>query len=121
MKANGVKYDKLVMLDLPDMKARQKANNHASHKAQEYKANSYNLFVESDLNQAIEINRLVKKPVFCTENFKMIYESESFTYNIKSGKYFPFIRRFAMKIRNAVRMLKGWQRLKRTTVSTSTN
>jgi len=106
LQANGVVYDKLVMLDFPDMKARQKANNHAGHKAKEYQANGYNLFVESDLGQAIEINRLTKKPVFCTENFQMIYESESVVYNIKSGKYLPFLRRFALKLRKVVRKLK---------------
>ena len=70
--ANKVKYDKLIMLDLPNMKARQENNCHGTHKANEYKLNNYNLFVESDLGQAIEINRITNKPVFCTENFKMI-------------------------------------------------
>ncbi|WP_299361829.1 phosphoribosyltransferase family protein [Winogradskyella sp.] len=107
LKNHGIKYDKLVMLDLPDMKARQKANCHGSHKANEYKNSKYNLFVESDLGQAIEINKLTKKPVFCTENFKMIYESESFTYNIKSGKYLPFIREAALKLRTVVNKFKN--------------
>jgi uncharacterized HAD superfamily protein len=106
LKDNGVKYDKLVMLDLPDMKSRQKANNHAGHKAQEYRSNFYNLFIESDLRQAIEINRQTGKPVFCTENFEMIFESESFVYNIKSGKYLPFVRRYALKTRKSIRRLK---------------
>lgn len=103
LQIHKVKYDKLVMLDLPDMKARQKANCHGSHKADEYKSTNYCLFVESDLSQAIEINRITKKPVFCTENFKMIYDSESLIYNIKSGKYFPFFREYALKIRNKIR------------------
>ncbi len=102
LKANGVKYNKLVMLDLPNMKARQKANNHAGHKAQEYQSNTYNLFVESDLRQAIKINKQTKKPVFCTESFEMIYEYESLRYNIKSGKYLPFLRRLALKLRNKI-------------------
>ncbi len=106
LQANQVKYDKLVMLDLPDMKARQKANNHARHKAKEYQSKNYHLFVESDLGQAIEINKLTKKPVFCTENFEMIYDHESLVYNLKSGKHFPFLRRYALKIRNAIRMGK---------------
>ena len=104
---HGIKYNKLVMLDLPDMKARQKANCHASHKANEYINSKYNLFVESNLVQAIEINKRTKKPVFCTENFKMIYESESIAYNIKSGKYFPFLREMALKIRTKINKVKG--------------
>jgi len=91
------------MLDLPDMKARQKANNHAAHKANTYQQNQYVLFVESSLQQAIEINKLTKKPVLCTENFEIIFDSQSISYNLKSGNYFPFIRNFALKIRNRLR------------------
>lgn len=104
--SNNVKYDKLVMLDLPNMKARQRANNHASHKSEEYKSTGYDLFVESDLSQAIEINRKTKKPVFCTENFEMIYESQSILYNLKSGKSFPYLRRYGLQIREALRKRK---------------
>jgi hypothetical protein len=95
------------MLNLPDMKARQLANNHAGHKASEYGKRFYNLFVESDLGQAREINRLTGKPVFCTENFEMIYESESILYNIKSGKYVPFLRRYALSARKLIRKIKS--------------
>ncbi len=104
LEKNNIKYRDLVMLDLPDKRARQKANNHAAHKAKTYNSsNEYVLFVESSLSQAIEINRLTKKPVFCTENFEMIFEAQSLSYNIKSGKYFPFLRRIALKLRNKLR------------------
>jgi len=106
LKANNVKYNKLVMLDLPDMEARQKANSHGTHKANAYKSQSYVLFVESDLHQAIEINRIAKKPVLCTENFEMIFDSESVFYNMKSGKYFPLLRKVALKVRDKIRKLK---------------
>jgi uncharacterized HAD superfamily protein/adenine/guanine phosphoribosyltransferase-like PRPP-binding protein len=100
MRKNNVRYDKLVMLDLPDMKARQKANNHAGHKANTYKLGEYKLFLESSLTQALEINRITGKPVFCTENFEMIFNSQSFAYNVKSGKYFPWLRKVLLKIRD---------------------
>lgn len=103
---HGVKYNKLVMLDLPNQQARQKANCHGTHKASEFKKSQYKLFVESDLGQAKEINRLTKKPVFCTANFEMIYQSESLIYNVTSGKYFPILRRVALKIRNVLRKIK---------------
>lgn len=103
LKKHGVKYDKLVMLDLPNAKARQKANNHGGHKANEYKKSQYNLFFESELHQALEINRLTQKPVFCTQNFEMIFDAQSFAYNIKSGKYFPFLRKVALKIRDKIK------------------
>ena len=104
LQQHKVKYNKLIMLDLPDMEARQKANNHAQHKATAYQGGGHVLFVESDLAQAREINRLTKKPVLCTENFEMIFESESVLYNLKTGKYLPFIRRYALQLR---KLLKG--------------
>ena len=103
LEKNNVKYNKLIMLDLPDMKARQKANNHAVHKANTYKESSYVLFVESSLQQAIEINKITKKPVLCTENFEIIFEKQSLSYNIKSGKYFPFLRKLGLKLRNKLK------------------
>ena len=103
LKENNVKYNQLVMLNLPDKEARQKANSHAEHKAKTYASKSYILFVESSLNQAIEINRITKKPVLCTENFEMIFDSESMLYNIKSGKYFPFLRKFALKLKKKLK------------------
>lgn len=109
LQENGVQYDKLVMLNLPDMKARQKANNHAGHKAKEYQIANYSLFVESDLRQAIEINKMTNKPVFCTENFEMIYSSQSFSYNLKSGKTLPILRRYALKLRGFIRKQKSQQ------------
>ena len=121
LKDHDVKYEKLVMLDLPDMKARQKANCHGSHKAKEYKRGNYNLFVESDLGQAIEINKITKKPVFCTENFEMIYKSESLAYNLKSGKYFPFLRRTALKLRDLLKSAKGKRTFEKKKLSTNTH
>ena len=106
LKANNIKYNDLIMLDLPDMKARQKANNHGDHKAKAYMSKPYVLFVESEIAQAIEINRISKKPVLCTANFEMIYNSESFMYNLKSGKNFPFLRKYALKVRDKIRSFK---------------
>lgn len=97
---NGVKYGKLVMLDLPDMAARRKANCHARFKAEEYKKSEYVLFVESNPVQAAEINGITHKPVLCTADFKMVFASQSVLYNIKQGQYLPWLRRIALKIRN---------------------
>lgn len=103
---NKVKYNELVMLDLPDMAARQKANSHGDFKASVYMSKPYVLFIESNLHQAIQINQIAKKPVLCTENFEMIFDAESFMYNLKSGKHFPGLRAFALKIRNKLRSMK---------------
>jgi len=103
---NKIRYNELVLLDLPDKEARMRANSHAEHKAKTYKSSEYILFIESSLSQAIEINRITKKPVLCTENFEMIFDSESVLYNIRSGKHFPFLRNFALKIRSVLRKWK---------------
>lgn len=106
LKNNNVKYNKLVMLDLPNKEARQKANCHAFHKAKEYKDSSYVLFIESSLSQALEINQITHKPVLCTENFEMIFNSQSVFYNIKSGQTLPFVRHGLLRLRNIVRGIK---------------
>jgi uncharacterized HAD superfamily protein/hypoxanthine phosphoribosyltransferase len=103
LSTNNIKYNELVMLDLPDMAARQKANNHGQHKAKAYMSKPYVLFIESEMGQAREINRISKKPVLCTATFEMIFDSESILYNLKSGKYLPFLRKYALKIRNRIR------------------
>lgn len=104
--AHNIKYNDLVMLDLPNMEARQRANNHGDHKAKAYMSKPYVLFIESEYNQAVEINRITKKPVLCTANFEMIFESESFMYNLKSGKHMPFLRKYALKLRDKLKKLK---------------
>lgn len=107
LEEHGIKYDKLYMLDLPDKKARQGLNCHGRHKAEAYAHSKYNLFVESDLSQAIEINRITKKPVFCTENFEMIFNSQSWVYNLKSGRSLPAIRKAALKGRTLWNKVKS--------------
>lgn len=104
LKENNVRYNKLVMSNHPTMEARQKANDHGAFKAAQYSLQPYVLFVESSYAQAVEINRLSGKPVLCTENFEMIFNSKSLLYNIKVGHTMPFIRRIALALR---RMLKG--------------
>lgn len=107
LKDKGIQYNELIMLDLPDADARRKAKCHGSHKANTYRSNAYNLFVESELSQALEINVLTKKPVFCTQNFEMIFEAQSLAYNLRSGKYLPWIKRGLLKLRPFVKYLKN--------------
>ena len=103
LKINNINYNKLVMLDLPDMAARKKANCHGSFKAKEYSKDKYMLFIESERSQAMEINRITNKPVLCTYDFKMIYDNQSFIYNIKSGQSLPIIKKTLLKLRDYIR------------------
>ena len=67
LKEHGVKYQELIMLDLPDAETRRKLGVHAAYKAEVYGKRSEILFVESNRDQASEIARLTDKPVLCTD------------------------------------------------------
>jgi uncharacterized HAD superfamily protein/adenine/guanine phosphoribosyltransferase-like PRPP-binding protein len=69
---NGVKFNKLIMLDLPGKADRLAQPDYYSHKANFYKSSDSSLFVESDINQAIEIANRSNKFVFCVDENIMI-------------------------------------------------
>ena len=69
LKRNNIEYKELFMMNLDSAKERQKLGNHAEFKANIYKKiKDANWFIESESNQAKEINRLTGKNVFCVEN-----------------------------------------------------
>jgi len=68
---NLIEYENLIMMNLPDKAARIKAGNHASFKAEVYKNSDAEIFIESAKWQALEINKLSNKAVFCSENMQM--------------------------------------------------
>ncbi len=68
-----IKYDHLVMLDLPDQAARQAANAHAGFKAAVYRSTDAALFIESSHRQAREIAANARRPVLSFETREMIY------------------------------------------------
>lgn len=63
----GVKYDHLIMLDLPSKAERQRLGVHGSFKADFYRKSQAILFIESEHTQAQTIARLSGKPVLCVE------------------------------------------------------
>ena len=70
---NGIKYNKLIMLNLNSKKERQALGNHGKFKGEVYKSiKKSTLFVESNYNQAIEIARISKKTVYCVETQEVI-------------------------------------------------
>lgn len=73
--ANGVEYDQLVMLDLPDAVTRRATNSHARHKAEFYAASDAELFIESDYNQSVEIAAFSGRQVFCIDRREMVFPS----------------------------------------------
>ncbi len=73
--ATGVRYNQLVMLDLPSKAERQRLGTHGSFKAEYYRNSAFELFIESENAQARKIARLSGKPVLCVETHTMIEPS----------------------------------------------
>ncbi len=68
----NIKYQKLVMLDMPTKADRVKWGKHGEYKGEYYKESNCNLFIESSLRQANTIAKISRKPVFCVETNSII-------------------------------------------------
>lgn len=75
LKDNNVKYKNLVMLPFQTKQERIRWGKHGEYKGEVYKKGEFLLFVESSLAEAKEIYRVSQKPVFCVENFELIYQN----------------------------------------------
>ncbi|SEI46684.1 Phosphoribosyl transferase domain-containing protein [Azotobacter beijerinckii] len=73
LRAHNIKYEHLIMRDLPDSKYCH-PRTHAMHKAEYYSTSRLDLFLESDPGQALEIAKATGKPVFCATNHRL-YQS----------------------------------------------
>ena len=69
---HSVKFNTLIMLDLERKEDRVSQLDYYAHKADFYKNSNATLFVESDINQAIEIANRSNKFVFCVDDNTMI-------------------------------------------------
>ena len=72
LKKHNVKYDNLIMLDLPDANTRRIWGKYGEYKANEYKKPNYMFFIESSLNEAKTIFNITHKPVFCVDEMIML-------------------------------------------------
>jgi uncharacterized HAD superfamily protein/hypoxanthine phosphoribosyltransferase len=85
--SHGVTYDKLVMLDLPSAKERQRLSVHGRFKGEIYRDSKAMLFIESEQSQAIEIARISGKPVLSIERQEMVYPG-SFAATVQKVRNF---------------------------------
>lgn len=76
LREHGVKYKKLIMLDLKTKEERLKWNKHGEYKGDIYRKSKNILFVESSLAEAEIICQTSGKQVFCTQNFTMLYKNK---------------------------------------------
>ena len=108
MKENNVEYGELVMMDCSFEERRNNAS-HGAFKATFYKKSNYVLFFESDEKQAIEINNVSRKPVYCVSTGAFFDGSR--LYKIKKEK------RFLRKLRRFIKRIPGvmwlWNKMKK--------
>lgn len=71
LKAQGIEYGRLIMLDLPSKAERQRLGTDGSFKGEFYRNSSASLFIESEHRQALTIARLSGKPVLCLETHQI--------------------------------------------------
>jgi uncharacterized HAD superfamily protein/hypoxanthine phosphoribosyltransferase len=95
---NNIKYNKLIMLDLPDKLTRIKLGVHSTFKSEVYNKNiNHLLFIESSKFQAIEINKITGRNVFCVENMTFYPEFKLPTKQ-SSLDNFIYLNKIASKV-----------------------
>lgn len=72
LKKHGVKYRRLVLLNLPTKEDRLKIDAGIEHKGKFFKNFDAVFFIESSYNQAISIAKVSGKPVYCVDKNKFI-------------------------------------------------
>jgi len=75
LKKHNIKYDNLIMMNLPNKKTRQKLGDHAEYKAKIYNKTKASFFLESSTKQASEIAKISGKDVYCLEE-NIIYSPD---------------------------------------------
>lgn len=102
LKKNNIKYDKLIMLDLPSKEERIKLGNHGKYKGEQYKKlKDTIIFIESDPRQAIIIAKISGKPVFCVGNSKFYTPQETIDNTSQIRKIYRKI--VPLKIRKRIK------------------
>ena len=87
LETHKVDYDELIMLDLPNAKKRRELNIHAKFKADVFANRNEEYFIESNWEQAKDIFKISKKPVFCTFNDVLIKTYTDIVYYENAIKY----------------------------------
>lgn len=72
LQEHNIKYDNLILLNLPNKDARIKWGKYGDYKAGEYKKSNYIFFIESSLAEAKRIKELTNKSVFCVETMSLV-------------------------------------------------
>ncbi|WP_165225474.1 phosphoribosyltransferase family protein [Affinirhizobium pseudoryzae] len=117
--AQGIVYDKLVMLDLPSAEERRRQGAHGSFKAEYYRRSDAILFLESELPQARKIAQISRKPVLCLETHTLFDQSNAFdeglqvARNLQAAAYRPPLGRQVKQALKASIGASQYEKLKR--------
>jgi uncharacterized HAD superfamily protein len=95
--AQGIQYDELVMLDLPDAESRRRSGAHIPHKADFYRKSRHRLFIESEPHQAQQIAQRSGKPVLCVED-QILYQPDTKSASSSPARPASAARRLARQI-----------------------
>lgn len=107
LKRNEIKYNNLIMMDVPTKAARIASGSHSSFKAEIYKKTPATLFIESASHQASQIAKLSGKYVFCIETREMIRPSFiSSSIHAQEQFFHLFLRNPKKAIRKCLRFAK---------------
>ena len=99
LKKHGVRYNHLVLVDLPTKHARLKWNRHGEYKTEYYKSHKdLYLFIESSQKQARIIADVSQKPVICIETNSLVIPNPPKVSFLKRVK--RYMRRKYPKIYN---------------------
>lgn len=70
---NNIKYENLILLNLPDKASRIKWGKHGEYKGIYYKESDCCLFIESSQYEAFTIAKVSNKPVICVETNELLF------------------------------------------------
>lgn len=87
LKKHGIKYNELIMIDLPTAEERRRLRIHGKFKGETFLNRKEKYFIESNWKQAKEIYRIAKKPVFCTYNDVFIQNESDILMFENAKKY----------------------------------
>lgn len=108
--AHGIRYDHLVMLDLPTKEARLASRSHAAFKAAVYGKTNTLLFIESSAAQAQEISGRTGRPAFCVESWR--FERGSYLGLFRNYLHYR-LSSYSYRLRSRAKEVPGLLRVKR--------
>lgn len=110
LERHSLEYEELVLSKYNSVEERRKAADHGIKKGEIYRESNAELFVESELKQALDICRVSGKYVFCTENNRLISpfdeETISLSHKVFLTMFKSYLKRYSFLVKlNSV--LKG--------------